>query len=188
MNNLDEGEVPGDIINRAIAYALEEGIPLDLNIGVDSNVFKEIISGNSGYLFLDENCHLAVNTNIAFVAYDLRDEVRIDRTRTRMMYKCHLLGLFLLIILCVILLIGVAVSFFIYANKRDGLFDVLFGYNVYISVWILPVWGLSLVYSFFGIMNVMFEKIDYLTDTTNVRSRLNRIANATKKCWLKSMS
>jgi hypothetical protein len=190
MDNRGEGERLNDVIERVVAFAIEAGIPIELSVGIDSNVFKDAIVENGGFLFLDENCNMAVNTPITFVAYDLRRMNVENNIKKQKRNKICIAFLILLLLGYIMLLAGIVVGLIIFF--KDGKypldkFDVSYGQGLYMHVSIVPIWGILIGSVIYHKMGDLFDRIDKILDSGDSVKHMAMVANMTKSCWLRYM-
>jgi hypothetical protein len=188
MDNRGEGEQLNDVIDRVVAFAIEAGIPIELGVGIDRNVFKDAIVENGGFLFLDENCNMVVNSPVNFVAYDLRQINVENSNKKQCRNKAYILFLIFVMLFYSTLITGVVIGlvmFFKDGKYHLDKFDVLFGQGIYMHVGLVPVWGILIVLEFYNrLMNVL-DRIDSVLDSRNIASHMAMVAHMTKTCWLR---
>lgn len=171
-----------------IAMAMDAGIPLDLDVGINTELFKDFVAGNDNFLFLDENCRMAINTQVAFAVFDLRGVMLVDRSEKRLYAKFHLGVSVLLLLLLAMFVTGIIIGLIMLADdSHDGpVLDVMFGNKVYVSVWIAPVLLSLLLNAFYRTTRYTLEKIQYIYEADD-NTMLDKLADRTKACWLKGL-
>lgn len=137
MDNRDEGEPVANHINGDIvAFAMEAGVPLEIDVGINRGVFVDMMARNGGFLLLDDNCKMS--DRIAFAIYDVRE---VASLRKRIINRLCI-GIWTAItwaaaISFIGVVIGLAASF---KNETYPMVGVIFNNDVVMSIWLIPIW------------------------------------------------